>query len=92
MRKFFQKKSAPVSVHLTAEQARAISIDEDLIDKELRAIYLLIRSTAKKGGRSICWSYLTYSEEMIITLYSRLKRDGYNIKNNEDFWSWTIGW
>lgn len=92
MKKFFQKKSAPVSVHLTAEEARAISIDENLIDKELRAIYLLIRNTAKRGDHSICWSYLVYSTEMAMALLSRLKQDGYTIKNNEDFATWTIRW
>lgn len=92
MRKLFQKKSTPASVHLTAEEARAISIDEELIDKELRAIYLLIRNTAKRGDHSIHWSYLVYSTEMVMALFSRLKQDGYTIKNNEDFGTWTIGW
>ena len=86
--KLFQKKSN----RLSAAEARAIPIDDELIQRELSSIYDLIRSMAKRGKRTVAWSYLTYSKEQQDTISKILSENGYNIEVYSEFYSWLISW
>lgn len=91
MKRFF-KNSERKPERLTAVQARAISIDESVVQEGLQSIYKAIREAAGQGNSEICWRHSAFSDGMRAIIKQRLEDDGYRIANTRSYFVWRIIW
>lgn len=93
MKKFFEKpKNEPE--RLTAAQARAIPIDDSLVENVLQEIYKRIREVASRGGSSseFSWCYSSFSDDVKEIVKQRLKNDGYHVVESKSGFVWKVIW
>ena len=77
---------------LTAAQARAIPIDDSLVEDELNEIYRRIREAASHGESEIVW-FASYSSDGIKEIVKqRLEDAGYHVDNITGVFRWKISW
>jgi hypothetical protein len=86
--KRFSKKSE----RLTAAQARAIPIDNSLVEEGLQNIYKAIREAAGRGKSEILWSHNIFPDGIKEVVMQRLKDDGYYITDTRSYFVWRISW
>ena len=90
--KKFSKKSVSSPERLTAAQARAIPIEDSLVESVLREMYKGIREVASRGGSEVRWRNGSFSDGVRKTVRRRLEDDGYHIQGNMDHFIWVISW
>ena len=91
MRKFSEKpKNKPE--RLTAAQARAIPIEDSLVENVLQEMYKGIREVASHGGSEILWRHSSFSDGVKEVVMQRLKDDGYHIVDTKSVFVWKISW
>ena len=90
--KKFSKKSMSPSERLTAAQARAIPIEDALVENILQEIYKGVRKVASRGGSEILWRNSEFSDGVRKTVRRRLEDDGYHIQGNMDHFILVISW
>lgn len=86
--KRFSKKSE----RLTAAQARAIPIDNSLVEDSLQNIYKWVREAARQGRSEILWRPGELSDGMKAMVKQRLEDDGYSVEKTNSFFVWRINW
>ena len=77
---------------LTAAQARAIPIDNSLVEDGLQSIYKLIREAAGQGKFEILWCRGGFSDSVEAIIKQRLEDDGYYITETRSYFVWRISW
>lgn len=90
--KRFSKKFVRKPEHLTAAQARAIPIEETLVENALQEIYRGIREVASHGESEILWRHNSFSNGIKEIVRQRLEDDGYYIDDTTSIFSWKIIW
>lgn len=91
MKKFFEKpKNKPE--RLTAAQARAIPIEDSLVENVLQEMYKGIREVASHGGSEILWRHSSFSDGVKEIVKQRLKDDGYYVVDSRSAFVWKIIW
>lgn len=91
MKKFSEKtKNKPE--RLTAAQARAIPIEDSLVENILQEMYKGIREVASRGGSEILWRHSTFSDGVKEVIMQRLKDDGYHVVDTKSAFVWKIIW
>lgn len=91
MKKFSEKtKNKPE--RLTAAQARAIPIDDSLVENVLQEMYRKIREVAGHGGSEILWRHSSFSDSVKEIVKQRLKDDGYHVVDSKSSFVWKIIW
>ena len=77
---------------LTAAQARAIPIDDSLVENALNEIYRRIREVASHGESEIVWLASYSSDSIKEVVKQRLEDAGYHVDNTTGVFSWKISW
>lgn len=91
MKKFSEKpKNKPE--RLTAAQARAIPIEDSLVENVLQEMYKAIREAAGQGNSEILWRHSSFSDGIKEVIMQRLKDDGYHIVDTKSVFVWKISW
>lgn len=91
MKKFSEKtKNKPE--RLTAAQARAIPIEDSLVENVLQEMYKKIREVASHGGSEIIWRHSSFSDGVKEIVKQRLQDDGYHIAETGSVFTWKIIW
>lgn len=90
--KSFSKKSERKPERLTAAQARAIPIEDSLVENVLQEMYKGIREVASRGGSEILWRHSSFSDGVKEVIMQRLKDDGYHIVDTRSAFVWKIIW
>ena len=86
------KKSPKKPERLTAAQARAIPIEDSLVENILQEMYKGIREVASRGGSEILWRHSSFSDSMKDIIKRRLEDDGYYITDTRSYFVWRISW
>lgn len=91
MKKFSEKpKNKPE--RLTAAQARAIPIEDSLVENVLQEMYKGIREVASHGGSEILWRHSSFSDGVKEIVKQRLIDDGYHVVDSRSTFVWKIIW
>lgn len=90
--KRFSEKFGRKLERLTAAQARAIPIEETLVENALQEIYRGIRKVASHGESEILWRHNSFSDGIKEIVRQRLEDDGYYIDDTTSIFSWKIIW
>lgn len=90
--KRFSKKFGRKLKRLTAAQARAIPIEEAIVENALQEIYRGIREVASHGESEILWRHNSFSDGIKEIVRQRLEDDGYYIDDTTSIFSWKIIW
>ena len=91
MKNFFKKNKCKPE-RLTAAQARAIPIDDSLVENALNEIYRRIREVASHGESEITWLAGYSSDGIKEIVKQRLEDAGYHIDNTASIFNWKITW
>ena len=86
------KKSPKKPERLTAAQARAIPIEDSLVENVLQEMYKGIREVASRGGAEILWRHSSFSDGVKEVVMQRLKDDGYHVVDTKSAFVWKIIW
>ena len=86
------KKSPKKPERLTAAQARAIPINDSLVENVLQEMYKVIREAAGQGKSEILWRHSTFSDGTKAIIKRRLEDDGYYITDTRSYFVWRISW
>lgn len=86
------KKSPKKTERLTAAQARAIPIEDSLVENVLQEMYKAIRKVASQGGSEILWRHSSFSDGVKEVIIQRLKDDGYHVVDSRSAFVWKIIW
>lgn len=86
------KKSPKKPERLTAAQARAIPIEDSLVENVLQEMYKGIREVASQGGSEILWRHSSFSDGVKEVVMQRLKDDGYHVVDTRSAFVWKIIW
>ena len=86
------KKSPKKPERLTAAQARAIPIEDSLVENILQEMYKRIREVASRGGSEILWRHSTFSDGVKENVKQRLIDDGYHVVDSRSAFVWKIIW
>ena len=86
------KKSSKKPERLTAAQARAIPVEDSLVENVLQEMYKGIREVASRGGSEILWRHSSFSDSMKDIIKRRLEDDGYYITDTRSYFVWRISW
>lgn len=86
------KKSKNKFERLTAVQARAIPIEDSLVENILQEMYKRIREVASHGGSEILWRHSSFSDGVKEIVKQRLKDDGYHVVDSKSAFVWKIIW
>lgn len=76
----------------TADQARAIPIDNSFVEDGLQSIYKAIREAAGQGHSEILWRHGSFSDGVKEVVMQRLKDDGYHVADTRSYFVWRISW
>lgn len=87
MKKFPKKPE-----RLTAAQARAIPIEDSLVESVLQEMYKAIRKVASQGGSEILWRHSSFSDGVKEVVTQRLIDDGYHVLDTKSAFVWKITW
>ena len=90
--KSFSKKSERKPERLTAAQARAIPIEDSLVENILQEMYKGIREVASRGGSEILWRHSSFSDGVKEVVIQQLKDDGYHVVDTRSAFVWKIAW
>ncbi len=90
--KRFSKKFGRKLERLTAAQARAIPIEEAIVENALQEIYRGIREVASHGESEILWRHNSFSDGIKEIVRQRFEDDGYYIDDTTSIFSWKIIW
>lgn len=91
MKKFSEKtKNKPE--RLTAAQARAIPVEDSLVENVLQEMYKGIREVASHGGSEILWRHSSFSDGVKEIVKQRLIDDGYHVVDTTSYFVWKIIW
>ena len=86
------KKFSKKFERLTAAQARAIPIEDSLVENILQEMYKGIREVASRGGSEILWRHSAFPDGVKEVVMQRLKDDGYYITDTRSYFVWRISW
>lgn len=90
--KKFSKKPKNKLERLTAAQARAIPIEDSLVENVLQEMYKGIREVASHGGSEILWRHSSFSDGVKEIVKQRLIDDGYHVVDSRSAFVWKIIW
>ena len=88
MKNIFQKKFK----RFTAEQARAIPLDNSYVTEALKKIYSLIEQSAKRGETETNWRYVPYPQRARAVVKKILVEDGFVVREDPSLLCWIISW
>lgn len=91
MKSFFNKRERKPE-RLTAAQARAILIDDSLVEDILQGMYKKIREVASCGGSEILWRHSSFSDGAKEIVKKQLEDDGYHVVESKSSFVWKIIW
>lgn len=90
--KKFSEKTKDKPERLTAAQARAIPIEDSLVENVLQEMYKGIREVASHGGSEILWRHSSFSDGVKEIVKQRLIDDGYYVVDSRSAFVWKIIW